>query len=221
MHTQRSPTMIVLPSIRFAALALSAASTMLLAGPAAAGILSCSAASCTAPTLTGQSSEGDRTSTEAFAGINWAMGRGPELVLGVRQLRTNQRHRVAGAKVETTFPFGQGGISYDKLRVRLISGHRDAMAELGGGYSFLGKAFLLSGAAQLNYVVLGTDFTLDKFKWQPFAGVNTLNRPKAPGLANDGTLTCPANYILQPAASVNASAGETVNGQTCWPNSQT
>lgn len=203
-------------AFRLALLTLCAVSSSLILPAAHAGY-SCSS-SCLAPTVTGQVNEGDRDATQAFAGVNWAFGRGPELVLGVRQTRTNDRHRVVGAKVEATFPFTQSSISYDKLRMRLIAGHRNAMTELGGGYSFLGKDFLLSGAVQGNYVVLGTDFTLDSFKWQPFVGINTLGRLEAPGVSSDGTLSCPANYYLVPAGSgagAGATSGQIVNGQTC------
>lgn len=205
-------------SIRISVAAVCAAFASSFAPSAIAGIVPCG--SCTAPTLSGQTSSGDRDTTQAFAGINWAFGTGPELIVGVRQLRTNERHRVVGAKVEASFPFTKQSIGYDKLRLRLIGGHRDAMAELGGGYSFLGKGFLLSGAVQTNFVVLGTDFTLNSFQWQPFVGVNTLDRPKAPTLGSNGTLTCPPNYLLGNASDNGAAPGQTVNGQTCVFNNQ-
>lgn len=169
-------------------------------------------ANCAAPVF----GAGDATTTQAYAGINWAFGAGPELNLGVRSVRTNDRNKVVGAKFEATFPFSKQSVSFDKLRLRLITGNRLAMAELGGGYSFLGKGFLLSGAVQADYVVAGTDFTLNSFQWQPFVGLNTLARP------DEGAsgATCASGYALTPVGalpgSVFAASGQIVNGQTCF-----
>lgn len=180
-----------------------------------AGVAPCGSA-CTAPvTATG----GEADTTQAYAGINWAFGSGPELVLGVRSLHTNDRNKVAGAKVEATFPFGKQSIGFDKLRLRLIGGHRLGMYELGGGYSFSSKGFLLSGALQADYVVLGTDFGLNNYQWQPFVGINTLARPDE---GSGGGLTCPTGMALLDATSVEVDHNVLVdsslrtNGKTCY-----
>lgn len=202
----------------------------LSAGPAGAGVTgSCGLSNgtfCEAPTVTGTQTtgQGDKDTTQAFAGINWTFGAGPELVVGVRSLRVNQRHRAVGARLEATFPFSASTISFDKLRLRLVGGHRKGMYELGGGYSFAGQGFLLSGALQADHVMAGTDFTLNTFQWQPYIGVNTLDRAKAPQVRQDGTLACaPGTGDLTPVGTVTdwnggtpVPAGAQTNGYTCY-----
>ncbi len=198
--------------------AVAALSGSVFAPAVSAGTIACTTA-CTAPTVTGGGS-GDADTTQAYAGINWAFGAGPELVLGVRSVRTNDRNKVAGAKVEATFPFGKQSIAFDKLRLRLVGGNRVGMYELGGGYSFASKGFLLSGALQADYVVAGTDFSLSSFQWQPFIGVYTLARPDE-GTGGPGTLSCPAGWDLHDATWLNnvgnfsATPDKFVNGLTC------
>lgn len=198
--------------------AMAALSASVFVTAVSAGTMACTTA-CTAPTVTGGGS-GEADTTQAYAGINWAFGEGPELVLGVRSVHTNDRNKVAGAKVEATFPFGKQSIAFDKLRLRLVGGNRVGMYELGGGYSFASKGFLLSGALQADYVVAGTDFNLSSFQWQPFIGVNTLARPDE-GTGGPGTLSCPAGWQLHDAAwllntgNMNATSDKFVNGLTC------
>ncbi len=204
--------------VRQLVVAVAAVSSGLFAPAVSAGTIACGA-SCTAPTVTGGGS-GDADTTQAYAGINWAFGAGPELVLGVRSVRTNDRNKVAGAKIEATFPFGKQSIAFDKLRLRLVGGNRVGMYELGGGYSFVSKGFVLSGALQADYVVAGTDFSLSSFQWQPFIGVNTLARPDE-GSGGPGTLSCPAGWQLHDAAwlanpgNLTATPDKFVNGLTC------
>lgn len=213
-------------ALRLSMLVLSGLAAGLTATTVSAGALICgnSGTSCALPTLSGATtSSGKRDTTEAFAGINWAFGTGPELVLGVRSLRTDARRRVEGARLETTFPFSMQSITFDKLRLRLVGGHRSGMYELGGGYSFVGKGFLLSSALQTDYINVGTDLTLSDFKWQPFVGVNTLERAKAPALNSNGTLACaPGAGDLTSVTDLLNNAGTSVapelqlNGFTCY-----
>jgi len=201
--------------VRSLAVAVAALSGGLFAPSVMAGVAPCGA-TCAAPVTSGT---GEADTTQAYAGINWAFGTGPELVLGVRSLHTNARNKVAGAKVEATFPFGKQSIAFDKLRLRLVGGNRVGMYELGGGYSFGSKGFLLSGALQADYVVAGTDFSLSSFQWQPFIGINTLARPDE---GSGGALSCPAGWTLgdanaiETAHNVLVDANQTVNGQTCY-----
>jgi len=204
--------------VRSLAVAVAALSAGLFAPSVMAGAAPCGT-SCAAPVLSGGGT-GEADTTQAYAGINWAFGSGTELVVGVRSLHTNARNKVAGAKVEATFPFGKQSIAFDKLRLRLVGGNRLGMYELGGGYSFASKGFLLSGALQADYVVAGTDFNLSSFQWQPFIGINTLARPDE-GSGGPGTLSCPAGWELHDAAwllntgNMNATSDKFVNGLTC------
>lgn len=206
--------------VRRLVVALAALSGSAFAPVVSAGTIACTTA-CTAPTVTGGTGTGEADTTQAYAGINWAFGAGTELVLGVRSVHNNARNKVAGAKVEATFPFGKQSIAFDKLRLRLVGGNRVGMYELGGGYSFAGKGFLLSGALQADYVVAGTDFSLSSFQWQPFIGINTLARPDEGTGSSAGTLTCPPGWALHDAAwlanpgNMSATPDKFVNGLTC------
>lgn len=201
--------------VRSLVVAVVALSGAVFAPSVMAGVAPCGA-TCSAPAA---SSGGEADTTQAYAGINWAFGAGPELVLGVRSLHTNDRNKVAGAKVEATFPFGKQSIGFDKLRLRLVGGNRVGMYELGGGYSFASKGFLLSGALQADYVVAGTDFSLSSYQWQPFVGINTLARPDE---GSGGGLTCPAGKALLDANTVEVAhnvlvdSSQRVNGKTCY-----
>lgn len=211
------------PLVRMSGLLAGVAALTLMTSPTHAGLPSCgSGVFCTAPTITGTTVTGERhrDTTQAFAGINWAFGGGPELVVGVRALRTNTSHKVAGARLEATFPFSANSITFDKLRVRLVGGHRSGMYELGGGYAFQGKGFVLSSALQADYVNVGTDLTLNGYQWQPFIGVNTLDKAKAPTQGQDGTLACgPGRGTLTPVSGVTSDVtvppDQQVNGYTC------
>ena len=214
--TSRSPLLSIL--------AVAAAAFGLAAAPARAGegSLCGPGVYCFVPTVTGTTTTGsrDRDTTQAFAGINWAFGGGPELVVGVRALRTNASHKVAGARLEATFPFSSSKIAFDKLRLRLVGGHRSGMYELGGGYTFDSKGFVLSSALQADHIHVGTDLTLSGYQWQPFVGVNSLGRAKAPKQRQDGTLSCgdeqgSLTAVTDVTSDVSVQAHQQFNGYTC------
>ncbi|MGE5451295.1 MAG: hypothetical protein ACM3VZ_05555 [Acidobacteriota bacterium] len=207
--------------IRHLVVAVAAVSGSVFAPVVLAGATIPCTTGCTAPTVTGGGGPGEADTTQAYAGINWAFGAGPELVVGVRGVHNNARNKVAGAKIEATFPFGKQTITFDKLRLRLVGGNRVGMYELGGGYSFASKGFLLSGALQADYVTAGTDLTLGTLQWQPFVGINTLVRPDEGKGGTPGTLTCPTGWELHDAAwlaspgNLSATPDKFVNGLTC------
>lgn len=191
----------------------------LSAGDVSAGVPACNF--CAAPTLSGQpTSAGDRNTTQIYGGVQWTFGQGPELVLGVRAAHTNVNKKSAGAKLEATFPIAGQSIGFDKLRLRLFGGTRTILPELGFGYSFAGGGWLVSGAVQTDYLVVGTDWTTSG-QWQPFVGLNTLRRPKAPKAGRGGELAC-SNPNAQLVAVDSLVVGQNlvapedqVNGFTC------
>lgn len=213
--TFRSP-LVRTSGLAIGLVALSLSSTLARAGigsPCGDGFL------CTAPQLTGVTTTGSghRDTTQAFAGINWNFGGGPELVVGVRALRTDASHKVAGARFEATFPFTPHQIGFDKLRLRLVGGHRSGMYELGGGYAFAGNGLILSGALQSDHVNIGTDLTVKGYQWQPFIGMNTLSRAKAPTQREDGTVACASEGETRVPASEfpGLDSALQLNGYTC------
>jgi|GEM_PF-2170340 len=207
-----------LPSLTLSARLLTAAA--ILASTAAhAGTPVCNASgssgpSCTSPSL--NAGTGSRESTQAFAGVNWTFGVGPDLVVGVRHTRTNSRQRVEGVRLEAVFPFTTAfsSISFDRLRLRLIGGHRDGMYELGGGYSFSRQGFLASAALQTNHVSLGTDLIVGGMQWLPYVGFDTLTKPKRAG----GGIACPSGFSLTnvSAVPIAVNPADQANGQTCY-----
>lgn len=208
---------------------LSCAAALMLAANAHAGNSLCNsggnAASCTLPAVTSGNSV--RHTTQAFAGVNWTFGVGPDLVAGVRYTRTDSRQRITGARLEAVFPFAKGisQISFDRLRLRLIGGNRSGMYELGGGYSFSGQGFLASAALQGEHITLGTDLIFGGMQWLPYVGFNTLTKPKV--AAGGGGATCPSGFSLSDVATLqaqpaftNVNAADQLNGQTCFKPGQ-
>jgi hypothetical protein len=201
-------------SIALASLAVLAVTASV---PSFAGIGPCGV-TCSLPTLTGGTVEGDKRETRIFGGVNWVFGSGPELVVGVRSVRTDADKATSGARFEATFPFSASSISFDKLRLRVVNGQRSSLAELGMGYTFQKKDWLVSGAWQGNHVVLGADFTLTGKQWQPWVGVNTLGRPHLPQ-SSGGTLSCANGWQLVDVTTLNNiiqnDSSYVLNGYTC------
>ena len=205
---------------------VSCAAALVLSATAQAGnVISCNGPgpSCTAPAI--NSGNNTRHTTQAFAGVNWTFGVGPDLVAGVRYTRTDSRQRITGARLEAVFPFAKGisQISFDRLRLRLIGGNRSGMYELGGGYSFSGQGFLASAALQGEHITLGTDLIFGGMQWLPYVGFNTLTKPK---VASGGT-TCPSGFNLTDITTVQGAPNfvpvnpaDQLNGQTCFKPGQ-
>ena len=207
-----------LPFAPFSARLL-AATAIVVSTTSHAGFTACNASgssgpSCTAPSL--NAGTGSVDSTQAFAGVNWTFGVGPDLVVGVRHTRTNSRQRVEGVRLEAVFPFNTAfsSISFDRLRLRLIGGHRDGMYEVGGGYSFSAGGFLASAALQTNHLSLGTDLIVGGMQWLPYVGFDTLTKPKRAGNGN----VCPSGFTLTSVSSVpgGVNPADQSNGQTCF-----
>ncbi|MFT3856069.1 MAG: hypothetical protein QM742_00640 [Aquabacterium sp.] len=180
---------------------------------------------CSTPILTGQTTgaaAGKRDSMRVYAGVNWVFGAQPELVVGVRSVRTNARHKSLGGRFEASFPFSMNSIAFDKLRLRGVGGHRTALAEVGVGYSFVNKQYLLSAAVQGRFANVGTDYVLGGKAWQPFVGLNSLDRLEAPAgtVATGGTLSCadPTADLVTVTSLLPFTTSNQLNGYTCALN---
>lgn len=201
------------------------AAALTLSATAHAGVTTCGlgGTSCTVPTTT-TTPAGNRNTTQAFAGVNWTFGVGPDLVAGVRYTRTDGRQRVTGARLEAVFPFNTAftKINFDRLRLRLIGGNRSGMYELGGGYSFSGQGFLASAAVQAEHISLGTDLIFGGMQWLPYVGFDTLTKPKRTVSGNGTATTCPSGFTLTNVAAIvpstfnSVNAADQTNGQTCY-----
>lgn len=67
---------------------------------------------------------------------------------------------------------------------------------------------------------VGTDLTLSGYQWQPFVGVPSLGRAKAPKQRQDGTLSCgdeqgSLTAVADVTSDVSVQAHQQFNGYTC------
>lgn len=123
-------------------------------------------------------------------GINWNFGtKAPELVLGLRSLRTGVDKKSSGAQLDVFLPF-LGGISFDRIRLSYVGGQRSVLGQLGFGYSFSQQTPLVGLGVQVPYANFGLDY-LFRGTALPYVGLNSLNRPKTPtGGASTTTYAC-------------------------------
>ncbi|KFN44230.1 hypothetical protein [Arenimonas oryziterrae] len=137
---------------------------------------------------------------EFFVGINWQFGgkSQAELVVGYRDVDVNSNGDVKGAGIDMTFPL-TGGFRAGELRLKGIDGKDDLTGEYGAGWSFDENAFLVTGAAQAEFVTFGTDYLFGKGKgWRPYAGLNTVSGYTPPPYRTVSNVSCPAPFELSP-----------------------
>lgn len=133
---------------------------------------------------------------EFFAGINWQFGASPqaEIVLGYRDVNVHSDGDVDGMGLDFTFPI-KNGITFGEMRFKAIDGQDDWQGELGLGWSFLHKGFLLTGGAQGNFLTLGTDYVFGS-GWEPYIGANSIGDYDAPSYLTETTASCPSPYVV-------------------------
>jgi hypothetical protein len=220
-----SPTLFV--SLKLARLSSAVLLTLSTAAQAVTGggapICNAGGGLCEVPTtVTTPGIVANRHATQAFAGVNWTFGVGPELVAGLRYTRTNSHQRIGGARLEAVFPFDTTAktIGFDRLRLRYIGGRRSGMHELGGGYSFSGQGVLASAALQAEHVHVGTDLIFSGMTWLPYVGFETLTKPRrAEASGGSSVTTCPNAYTLRDVStltSIVVNPENQANGQTCY-----
>ena len=129
-----------------------------LTGAAYAGI---SGPSTYGPTLIGNS----KTSTKAYAGLNWEIpgNIAPALVLGVRRAKVESDGDTQGGDLSFSMALA-GGVKPGKLRLKGFTGQENYQGELGGGYDFSNNGFFFGPSVNFPYVNVGAD-------WQPNAGL--------------------------------------------------
>lgn len=105
----------------------------------------------------------------------------PDLVFGVRSLHVKPNNSVKGADINVRFFYGKQseGIALNSVRAAYVGGLRDAMANLGFGYSYAHKSILATAALQSHYVRVGADYLLiGDNKFEPYFELNTLSKLK-------------------------------------------
>ena len=169
----------------------------------------------TQPTVTTTTSgHSSRTDNRALLGINWTFGGKavPELVLGFRSMKIKSGGDASGGGVDLTFPFANGSLGFDKIRLKGIGGRYDGQGELGAGYSLLSSSFLLTGGVQLPYVVGGADYLMSG-GWVPYVGINTQGRYSRPRLSTTRSLSCQTGSLV--TAGTGVPQADQVDGMTC------
>ena len=109
-------------------------SKLLLPGLLALALVATHGASKAGAAITSQNHD----ETRAYAGLQWITGETsmtkPNLVLGLRQTRTNSSDKVTGADLTFTYSLEKNQI--DALRLGYLDGKCDVLATAGLGYSF-------------------------------------------------------------------------------------
>lgn len=133
-----------------------------------------------------------KNDNKAFIGLQWNFGvrEGLSGVIGYRWAKVGFGDNVRGTHLDFTFALtGQTGPG--EIHLKAFDGQRDVQGEIGIGYGFHARAFLVNAGVQGPHVNAGADYLFGK-GLQPYVGVNTIRRYKA---APD-QLTCPTGYSL-------------------------
>ena len=114
-----------------------------------------------------------------MAGLQWNFGTStPELVLGTRRTETQSDNSVLGGKFDIVVPLNPATFMKPIVRVMAVGGNRDIQGEFGFATRLIDWKPMLSLGVQGPYSNAGIDLGLD-WKIDPFAGFNSLTRPKA------------------------------------------
>jgi len=156
-----------------------------LAAPAFAGN------SGSAPTTT--ITKSSRHDNKVFVGINWNFGvrTGATAVVGYRWAQVSTSDHVHGVLVDLTVPLTGAPVQLGEFHVKGLDGTRSVQGELGVGYGFQGEAFLVNGGVRVPYVNAGTDYLFGK-GWQPYVGIDTLQRARPHTETTQTSCTPPA-----------------------------
>jgi hypothetical protein len=145
------------------------------------------------PTVIG----GSHTETRAYAGLAWALGgkkqaARPDLVVGAQSLKVKTNDRVNnGSDISARFSL-VSGLSFDSIRLSVVGGERQALANAGVGYSFGSQSLFGTLAVQGPYSRAGVDYEFASSGWRPYVELLTIGKPKKAA----GRLACDSPFIL-------------------------
>ncbi len=137
--------------------------------------------------------KGKKSENEAYVGIQWDMMARSSVtaVLGYRSVDVDSRDKVRGAAAELTYALTGPMAGPGEFRVKGVDGERGSQGELGAGYSFAHRAFLLNGGIQGSHVYGGVDYLFGT-GLKPYIGLNTIGRyDRVQRVAS-----CPPNWVF-------------------------
>ena len=150
------------------------------------------------PIITGGGSQAV-TENRAYAGLVWTlqekMSTIPDLTLGFRSLRVKSTDSVNGVEVSTRIKLKEG-ISLDSTRMSYVGGERNALGNVGLGYSFSSASLLGTLAFQGPYMRVGSDYQFSKRNFLPYLEVLTLDNPNKVQ-SKSSSISCPDGYYLE------------------------
>lgn len=135
-----------------------------------------------------------KNDTQFYAGLNWNLGGSkiPEAVVGVRLARINSAGYVYGSDFSGSMNLSKFGMS--KIKAKYVDGTNNGQGEIGLGYSFGPGKFLGTLGYSLPYLNAGTDYVLGN-GFEPYAGINTIDRYSKPALTYSCTGAQPATLV--------------------------
>jgi hypothetical protein len=134
-----------------------------------------------------------------YTGLVWQLGGNttsnkPDFVFGLRRSTTKNIDKVTGADLSFKVSYDQK-LTFDSVRLSYLGGKPSALAQIGAGYSFKNNSALATGAIQAAHLRLSSDYVFSQSKFQYFAEINTLKKPKKSGA---GGSSCPTGYAEIP-----------------------
>lgn len=165
---------------------------------------------CSTPVGSGASK---RTDKNLYMGLVWSFGqkasKTPDVLIGLRSIEVNSSNKVSGADLSLRLQSAKN-FAPEGVRLSLLGGHRDSLANIGAGYSFSANQALLTGAVQSSHLRVGTDYLLANKTLVPYIELNSLKRIKPAGTS----LTCPSGDLrtVDQNIAINGLTSPTSNG---------
>lgn len=159
----------------------SATSTVCIDMLAAGNLDSMVTGMCSTPEGTGASK---RTDKRVYMGLVWSFGQNanktPDVLVGFRSTQVKSSNAVKGADLSLRLQASKN-FAVEGVRLSYLGGNRNALANIGGGYSFAKSSALITAAVQAAHIRAGTDYLLANQIFAPYFEVNTLKRIQPTG----------------------------------------
>ncbi len=119
---------------------------------------------------------GSYRDNNCYVGLKAVFGEfnNPSVLAGCRTAKVESSNHVDGFDMSIAAKF-LDGFAFEKLRGKYFNGDTNAQGELGGGYDFSAKSFLLGASVKAPYATLGLDFLpgAEAGRLQPYVQLDT------------------------------------------------